>query len=239
MPDIRECSGRGTDQALTEFISWRILAELAIAKHDRLVDIGCGDGTLLRFALQCGVRDAIGLNGTEEEARLVRASGLDVRQALTDSLPLPDQCASVIVCNSVLHIVPAEKIPASLREIARIAAPEARIWIGEIPRFREPASLREFSSVPAMLWWLLRKRGIRTFLGMCRRLVTGAQRGPMLATSQAFWAEPDQFSRMASDAGLSVERQFPHETLDGKHQPCLSATRHDYVLRPGPVSGRK
>ena len=231
MRDIHELSGRGSSPILTEFINRRILDEIAIKPDDRLVDIGCGDGTLLRLAVQAGVSSAVGFNGTEEEAARVRASGLNVRQAFSDSLPLPDQCATAVVCNAVLLIVPREKIQASLREIARIAAPKARIWIGEIPRFREPASLRTFETVPDMLWWLLRKRGLRAFLGMCRQLLTGSHRGPALKTAQAFWAEPEHLVRMAAEAGLKVERNFPHQTLDSQRRPCVSATRHDYLLR--------
>jgi hypothetical protein len=169
---------------------------------------------------------AAGFSGTEEEAKYLRALGLNVRQAYSDSLPLPDQCATVVVCNGVLLIVPQDKIPASLREIARI-------WIGEIPRFREPASLRSFETVPEMLGWVLRNRGLRAFLGMCRRLLTGAQREPVLKTAQAFWGEPDHFVRMAAEAGLKVERHFPHQTLDSQQQTITSATRHDYLLRKG------
>jgi ubiquinone/menaquinone biosynthesis C-methylase UbiE len=231
MRDVRRFSGRGSDQILTGLINGRALEELAIKPHDRLVDIGCGDGTLLRSALQSGVSSAVGTSGTEKEANALRALGLDVSHAYTDSLPFPDQCASAVVCNGVLHIVPKQKIPASLREIARIAEPNARIWIGEIPRFREPASLRSFETVPEMLWWLLRKRGLRTFLGMCRRLLTGAQRGPVLRTAQAFWAEPEYFIHMAAQAGLKVERHSPHQTLDAQRQPSISPSRHDYLLR--------
>jgi ubiquinone/menaquinone biosynthesis C-methylase UbiE len=165
MIDIDGFSGR-SNRALTEFINHRILTGVLIEPQDRLVDIGCGDGTLLRSAVQLGVHNPVGLSGTHEEARRLRALGLNVKQGYTDSLPLPDRCASVVVCNSVLHIVPGDKIAASLREIARIAEANARIWIGEIPRFREPASIRSFGTVPEMLWWLLRKRGLRTFLGM-------------------------------------------------------------------------
>jgi ubiquinone/menaquinone biosynthesis C-methylase UbiE len=232
MRDIHELSGRGSSPVLTEFINRRILGEIAIKPDDRLVDIGCGDGTLLRLALQAG-GSAIGFNGTEEEAARVRASGLNVRQAFSDSLPLPDRCASAVVCNSVLHIVPMGKISASLREIARIAEPGARIWIGEIPRFREPASLRDFETVPQILWWLLRNRGLRSFLGKCRQLLTGEQRGPVLRTAQAFWVEPEQFVQMAAEVGLKVERHSPHQTLDVQQRPCISATRHDYLFQRG------
>jgi ubiquinone/menaquinone biosynthesis C-methylase UbiE len=140
MNDIHELSGRGRSPVLTEFINRRILEELAVKPHDRLVDIGCGDGTLLRYALQSGVQDAAGFNGTEEEAAPLRALGLNVGQACSDALPLPDRCASVVVCNAVLLIVAAEKIPASLREIARIAEPGARIG---------SAKSRAFASLPA------------------------------------------------------------------------------------------
>lgn len=117
MRDLRGFSGRGTDQAVTEFINRRILNELEVQPEDRLVDIGCGDGTLLRFGLQSGLTHVVGLAGSEEEAALLRTAGLDVKQAHSDSLPLPDRSASVVVCNSVLHIVPAEQIPARLREL--------------------------------------------------------------------------------------------------------------------------
>jgi len=219
MRDIHELSGRGSSPVLTEFINRRILSEIAIKPVDRLVDIGCGDGTLLRLALHDGLISAIGFNGTEEEAARVRASGLNVRQAFSDSLPLPDRCATVIVCNAVLLIVPRDRIPACLREIARIAEPGARVWIGEIPRFREPASVRDFETVPQMLWWLLRNRGLRSFLGKFRQLVTGVQRGPVLKTAQAFWSEPERFIGMAAEAGLKVERHFPHQTLDVQQRP--------------------
>lgn len=188
-------------------------------------------GSTVRLALQRGVRDAVGLSGSTIEADRLQVLGLNVRYAHVDSIPLPDQYASVVVCNSVLHIVPADNIPASLQEIVRIAETSARIWIGEIPRFREPASLRRFDTLPEMLWWLLQNRGLRSFLGMCRRVVTGDQREPVLRTAQSFWAEPEVFISMAANAGLQVERQFSHRSLDSVFTPCISATRHDYLFR--------
>jgi len=37
------------------------------------VDIGCGDGTLLRMAQEIGARSAVGLLATEEEVEIVCA----------------------------------------------------------------------------------------------------------------------------------------------------------------------
>lgn len=65
---------------------------------------------------------------------------------------------------------------------------------------------------------------------MCRRLATGAQRGPVLKTSQAFWAEPDEFTRMAVAAGLEVQRTSIHQILDAQRRLSASPTRQDYLL---------
>ena len=88
-------------------------------------------------------------------------------------------------------------------------------------------------TVPQMLWRLLRKRGLRSFLGMCRKLLTGAQRGPVLVNNYAavVFAQPEAFIKMAEEAGLGIEYHFPHQTLDQSQQPQASATRHDYLFR--------
>ena len=103
------------------------MREVALTAEDDIVDIGCGDGTLLLLAKKAGVHSATGFHATEDEAAIVRHLGVDARQGFTDSLPLVDECASVVVCNNVRLIVPREKIPASLREIHRLAKPGARV----------------------------------------------------------------------------------------------------------------
>src|SRR5262245_9362947 len=49
--------GRGKE-AITAAIHERIIREVGLGPDDELVDIGCGDGTLLRMAAQIGVRSA-------------------------------------------------------------------------------------------------------------------------------------------------------------------------------------
>jgi len=233
MRDLHSLAGRGPFRRTTAFVNQRIFKELAFRPEDRFVDIGCGNGLLLQAARETRVRTAIGFNATEDEVSPVRALGLDVRQGLTDSIPLPDGFASVVVCNSVLLLVPEAKMANSLREIARICEQNARIWLGEIPRVEEDTGLPVHHSIPEMLWWLLRERGVRSFLGMCRRLLTGVQRGPVLVNSQAaiFFAAPEAFIGMAREAGLRIERHSPHQTLDENGRPCQHETRHDYLFR--------
>jgi ubiquinone/menaquinone biosynthesis C-methylase UbiE len=88
--------GRGKEE-ITAAIGQRIIEEVDLGPGDDLVDIGCGDGTLLRLAAKIGVRSALGFLATEEEVALVRATGLNVCQAFSDWLPVPDASASVVV----------------------------------------------------------------------------------------------------------------------------------------------
>lgn len=232
MKDLHSLAGRGPYKAVTKFVNRRILEKLAIRSDDLLVDIGCGDGFLLRLALEGGSKVAVGLNASEVECHPLRVLGLDVRQGLADSLPLPDRFASVVVCNSVLLLIPDKLMSTCLFEIARICQPNARVWLGEIPITQEPPNTPNHETVSEMLWWLLRKRGLRSFLGMCRRLLTGAQRGPILVNPFAavFWASPDRFIQMARQAGLKCEDHWPHQTLDPNLKPCEHRTRHDYLF---------
>ena len=132
--DPHDLALRGREKKdVTKLVHQQIAEAVDLHFGDDLVDIGCGDGTMLRIADAAGAKTAIGLLATEEEVAVLRRVGLNAQQGLTNQLPLPDACASVVVCNSVLLVVPREQIPASLREIHRIAKPSARIFLGEIP----------------------------------------------------------------------------------------------------------
>jgi ubiquinone/menaquinone biosynthesis C-methylase UbiE len=170
--DVQDLALRGKNkQEITRGIHERIVREVSLGPDDDLLDIGCGDGTLLRMAARIGVRSATGLLATEEEVAVVRQLGLLVQQGLTDRLPAPDESSSVIVCNSVLLIVPRARIPASLHEIYRVAKPSARIFLGEIPVEPGPPPEPEFATARETLVYLYREHGFRTWLGRLRRMV--------------------------------------------------------------------
>jgi ubiquinone/menaquinone biosynthesis C-methylase UbiE len=152
--NLQDLALRGKNkEALTRRVQERIVQEVALTADDDIVDIGCGDGTLLLLAKKAGVRSATGFHATEEESAIVRSLGVDARQGYTDSLPLADECASVVVCNNVLLIVPRETIPASLREIHRVAKPGARVLIGKFRSSRAHRRSRS-SSRRARRWYI-------------------------------------------------------------------------------------
>jgi ubiquinone/menaquinone biosynthesis C-methylase UbiE len=214
--NLQDLALRGKNkQALTRRVQERIVREVALGTDDDLVDIGCGDGTLLQLAKSAGVHSATGLHATEEEAAIVRRLGLQVRQGFTDQIPLADESASVVVCNNVLLIVPLEKIQASVREIYRVAKPSARILIGEIPFEPGPPPEPEFATAHETLLYLYRRYGLRTCLGMLRRMIYWKLSGqPMTirtGSQASFYAQPEEFIAMAQTAGLELVRSWQHE----------------------------
>jgi SAM-dependent methyltransferase len=227
--DVQDLALRGKNkQEITRLIQERIVRELDLRPGDDVVDVGCGDGTLLTMATRAGVRSAIGLLATEEEAAIVRRLGLRVQPGLTDRLPLPDQSASVVVCNNVLLVVPRERIPASVREICRIARPEARVFLGEIPVGPGPIPMPQFTGARAALDYIYRKQGLRAWLGMWRRMAYSKITGQAMiirdGAAIAFYAEPPEFIAMAQAAGLELVRYWQHE---------YPAGRYNYLFKKG------
>jgi SAM-dependent methyltransferase len=225
--DAHDLALRGRDKKeVTRLIHECIAEAVDLQPSDDLVDIGCGDGTLLRIARRVRVRSAVGLLATDEEVAVLRRFGLEARQALTDKLPLPDQCASVIVCNSVLLVVPREKIPASLEEIHRIAKPGARIFLGEIPFVQPPDPTPRFNTRLETLAYLYRKHGLRTWFGMLRRMMWWALSGQPAVlrpgTAISFFATAPEFIAIGQEAGLEFVRYWQHNDPD---------TRNNYLFR--------
>ena len=225
--DVHDLALRGKNkQEITRHIQELILQEVDLRPEDDLIDIGCGDGTLLRLAERLGVRSATGLLATGEEVAVLERSSLRVQQGLTHELPLPDQSISVIICNSVLLVVPREKIPASLNEICRIARPAARIFIGEIPCVPGPRAEPQFSSTRETLSHLYHRHGARTCFGLLRRMVYWKLTGqPMIirdGSAVSFYAAPADFIAMAETAGLELVRYWQHE---------YPRTRYNYLFR--------
>jgi ubiquinone/menaquinone biosynthesis C-methylase UbiE len=225
--DLHDLALRGRwNKETTKRVHERIVRIVKLAKSDDLLDIGCGDGTLLRMARDIGVHSAIGLLATEEEVALVRKTGVDVRQAFTDELPLQDASASVVVCNNVLLIVPRGEIPDSLREMWRVAKPGARIFVGEIPFVPQQDPTPTFDTRRETLSYLYRKHGLRTWFGMLRRMawwqITGKPPVIVPGTAVSFYASAEELIAMAKAAGLELVEFWQHENPND---------RNDYLFR--------
>jgi SAM-dependent methyltransferase len=234
-PDIHRLTARQS-RAGTEFVSSQILAGIALSTDDILVDIGCGDGSLLKMA-DGRAGSLIGVVPSDEENQRLASvlPGVKFSTGLVQKLPLETASATKIVCNAVLILLGSEdEVKASLREMYRIARPGAVIWVGEISEIDEYSYHGQYrgNSMVGFLWHLLRRNGWRAFLGMCRRwmLALIGQDDIVLNSAGTFYISPDKMIALAHSCGLRLKVYFRHKDLDEEGRIVDSKFRYDYVF---------
>jgi ubiquinone/menaquinone biosynthesis C-methylase UbiE len=110
-----------------DFARRAILDALALGPHDRLLEIGCGGGLLLRDALASGAA-VTGLDHSEEMVRLARErSGAEVVLGDAASLPFAGASFTAVAMSIVFMFLPDPV--AVLRECRRVLARRGRLAI--------------------------------------------------------------------------------------------------------------
>jgi SAM-dependent methyltransferase len=229
-------AGRGDRKALTEFTNKSILSQIGFGPDDVLVDIGCGDGLLLRMAAG-RTSTAFGIIPTADEKTRLQAvmPGVNFLVGKAQRLPVQSESATKIVCNSVLLLLESEyEVREALREIARIARPGATVWVGEIPEVDEFAQFRMYrgTSIVGLLWFLLINHGVRSFLGMCRRSVKAVlgKEQIVLNSARLFYANPAKMIELGESCGLRFNSYSKHQEIDQEGKVVDSEYRYDYLF---------
>jgi SAM-dependent methyltransferase len=111
-----------------DFARRAILDALALGPSDRLLDIGCGGGLLLRAALETGAT-ATGLDHSADMVRLAaeRAPAATVVEGEAGALPFA-AAAFTAVSMSIVLIFLADPV-AALRECQRVLEPGGRLAV--------------------------------------------------------------------------------------------------------------
>jgi SAM-dependent methyltransferase len=111
-----------------DFARRAILAALALSRGDRLLELGCGGGLLLRDALAVGA-SATGIDHSEEMVHLARerAPGADVQLASAEKLPFPDASFSAVAMSVVFFFF--ERPALVLGECRRVLLANGRIAV--------------------------------------------------------------------------------------------------------------
>ena len=241
--DINELSGRTGRPDLTWFVSDQIAAKLALKVDDVLVDIGCGDGSLLKAAAAKGIDPLrgrlVGILPTEDEVDRLRISltdaasqGIRIVQGLSHRTHLPDQFATKTVINGVLVILESETaVDDTLAEVRRITKPGGTVFVGETPDTDEFESRQYGDSIVWWLLWVLKERGLLAFLTCVKRTLAAlVTKEPfIIAPKKTFWMQPDRFRAKLGRAGFEVSEYFRHREIDTQGNVGDSRTRWNYI----------
>lgn len=155
----------GADDA-HDFARRAILGALRLGPGDRLLEIGCGGGSLLRDAGACGAA-VTGLDHSEEMVELARerAPEAGVVLARAEALPFADDGFTAVAL-SVVFMFLADPM-AVLQECRRVMTPRGRLAIYTTspelrgtPAVPEPVASRAHLYDDAALRALVRRAGL-------------------------------------------------------------------------------
>lgn len=225
----------GRYETSTGFVAATALAALDLQPESRLLDIGCGDGTLLAMADPVPAR-RVGVVPTAEEAEALRAAhGASPEFRVARAEALPDDLGEFdrIVINGVLLLLPdLDACRAALDQIARVAAPGALVWTGEIMVADETAASGGRTHI-GRLARLLGKGRLRTLARRLRRVWQGLVLGRevTLVPRSLLRIGEAEFAAMCRAAGFEVLDIRGHfeQTRQGRIRPVPS--RRDFLLR--------
>ena len=99
-------------------------AYAGVEADDRVLDVGCGPGALTALLVdRVGVERVTAIDPSASFVAAVaeRISGLDVRQAVAEDLPFPDDGFDAALAQLVVHVL-SDPV-AGLREMARVTRP--------------------------------------------------------------------------------------------------------------------
>ena len=111
-----------------DFARSAILAALALRPGDRLLEIGCGGGLLLRDAIGSGA-SATGIDHSEEMVSLARdrAPAAEIVLASAEDLPFADASFTAVAMSVVFFLLPDPA--AVLRECRRVLVAGGRLAV--------------------------------------------------------------------------------------------------------------
>jgi SAM-dependent methyltransferase len=116
----------------------RLLDQAALTAGQRVLDVGCGTGTLTIWAKER--EPGIDIAGIDPDPDVLRRAGekaaaarleIDFREALADDLPFEDASLDRVLSSLVLHHLPREVKERAAAEIVRVLKPGGELHVAD------------------------------------------------------------------------------------------------------------
>ena len=244
--NIHELNGRPNRPDLTNFIAEEIWKKVKPRDNTVLVDVGCGDASLLKKLASSIPSEhtvkLIGVLPTREELVRVKknlhtdkkicSKEISIIYGHSEALKLPDKFCDYIICNSVLHGngQTHDNVNSAIREFSRISKVGCQLYIGEMPDSNEMKSKNYGESLAFWLIYLYRKNGALSFLrGLKSILVSLFTKEPFVIVPKLmFYMKPNEFKDLLKCHGFQVEKITKHLEINVQGRVCKSNTRWNY-----------
>ncbi len=135
----------------------RLVREMGIRPGERVLDVGCGTGTLALMLKQAEPSiELVGVDGDPDVLRAARAkaaaAGLDIEfnAGLAGELSLPDSSFDKVASTLVFHHLPTSVKRAALTDILRALRPGGHFYLADLSGV--PAALAKTLYLPLRLF---------------------------------------------------------------------------------------
>ena len=96
------------------------LIESLTAASERILDVGCGTGSILRHLLQAGYKDLHGFELSKYAVERLSREGITMHHGTLPTIDLPESEFDVVIASQILeHIIRRHKFVKSIRRVLR------------------------------------------------------------------------------------------------------------------------
>lgn len=208
-PDIHNMSGRIGQPLVTKFINENIIEAIAPQIGDTIIDIGCGDASLLaamsdKLGAACALYGVLPTDEEVSRVRSERSAEINFSKGTAITPDLNNISADKLICNGVLIYIRRSEYKSALTGFRRLCKEGAIVYIGEILEVNEHRSDD---------WIVNFKNFIKRF------------------RSRISWCPRTEFIEIAKASGFALVKDLQHMHCGPDGSPYILETRRDYILR--------
>ena len=214
--DLHFLTGRGDLQDRTRAMIGAIVDRLHFLPGQKVLDVGCGDASLLLALPASSAR--LGTVATAEELARLKAAphliGIDFAAVSFDDLAgLPGRFDRIVV-NGALHFSQTrERAERAIGSIAALLAPGGKIWLGELLARAAPS--RSFSSRSRAVRHTYAEHGALSTMALLAQMALRPSDTVIEPASPLWVIEPSDIAALSARFGLTVEGVWNCEAMTG------------------------
>ena len=111
--------------------------ELVNDKNKKIIDVGCGYGTSLKYFHSIGYKNIYGIDPDNDLIKTIPKEIAEVKSGMAQKIPYLDEYFDVVFVNGALHHIPIRKVTyqEAIKEMDRVLKPGGHVFFMEPGRY--------------------------------------------------------------------------------------------------------